>query len=204
MPTQTFHNLKLSKKEKIIEAITDELSRTTYDNINIQNIIKQASIPRGSFYQYFNDKDDMYHYFMTYIGQTKMIYFKDIFTITDKSFIERVEALYLAGLNFKRDYPKFVKAGEFMMSSPIYQNSDVVKQGFEQILSIYESWIKYDQQLGLIRPELDSKVLASIIMDFLNKVTIDSFIYHKLDESEWVLSIKTVLDIFKKGIINHV
>ncbi|MDD3422750.1 MAG: TetR/AcrR family transcriptional regulator [Bacilli bacterium] len=204
MPTQTFHNLKLSKKEKIIEAITDELSRTTYDNINIQNIIKQASIPRGSFYQYFNDKDDMYHYFMTYIGQTKMIYFKDIFTITDKSFIERVEALYLAGLNFKRDYPKFVKAGEFMMSSPIYQNSDVVKQGFEQILSIYESWIKHDQQLGLIRPELDSKVLASIIMDFLNKVTIDSFIYHKLDESEWVLSIKTVLDIFKKGIINHV
>jgi len=141
---------------------------------------------------------------MTYIGQTKMIYFKDIFTITDKSFIERVEALYLAGLNFKRDYPKFVKAGEFMMSSPIYQNSDVVKQGFEQILSIYESWIKHDQQLGLIRPELDSKVLASIIMDFLNKVTIDSFIYHKLDESEWVLSIKTVLDIFKKGIINHV
>jgi len=204
MPTQTFHNLKLSKKEKIIEAITDELSRTTYDNINIQNIIKQASIPRGSFYQYFNGKDDMYHYFMTYIGQTKMIYFKDIFTITDKSFIERVEALYLAGLNFKRDYPKFVKAGEFMMSSPIYQNSDVVKQGFEQILSIYESWIKHDQQLGLIRPELDSKVLASIIMDFLNKVTIDSFIYHKLDESEWVLSIKTVLDIFKKGIINHV
>jgi len=204
MPTQTFHNLKLSKKEKIIEAITDELSRTTYDNINIQNIIKQASIPRGSFYQYFNDKDDMYHYFMTYIGQTKMIYFKDIFTITDKSFIERVEELYLAGLNFKRDYPKFVKAGEFMMSSPIYQNSDVVKQGFEQILSIYESWIKHDQQLGLIRPELDSKVLASIIMDFLNKVTIDSFIYHKLDESEWVLSIKTVLDIFKKGIINHV
>lgn len=204
MPTQTFHNLKLSKKEKIIEAITDELSRTTYDNINIQNIIKQASIPRGSFYQYFNDKDDMYHYFMTYIGQTKMIYFKDIFTITDKSFIERVEALYLAGLNFKRDYPKFVKAGEFMMSSPIYQNSDVVKQGFEQILSIYESWIKHDQQLGLIRPELDSKVLASIIIDFLNKVTIDSFIYHKLDESEWVLSIKTVLDIFKKGIINHV
>jgi AcrR family transcriptional regulator len=204
MPTQTFHNLKLSKKEKIIEAITDELSRTTYDNINIQNIIKQASIPRGSFYQYFNGKDDMYHYFMTYIGQTKMIYFKDIFTITDKSFIERVEALYLAGLNFKRDYPKFVKAGEFMMSSPIYQNSDVVKQGFEQILSIYESWIEHDQQLGLIRPELDSKVLASIIMDFLNKVTIDSFIYHKLDESEWVLSIKTVLDIFKKGIINHV
>jgi hypothetical protein len=41
-------------------------------------------------------------------------------------------------------------------------------------------------------------------MDFLNKVTIDSFIYHKLDEAEWVISIKAVLDIFKKGILNHV
>ena len=204
MPTQTFHNLKAPKKEKLIEAITDELSRATYENINIQNIIKQASIPRGSFYQYFNDKDDMYQYFMTYIGQTKIVYFKDIFTATNMSFIERVEALYLAGLNFKRDYPKFVKAGEFMMSSPFYQDSYAVRNGFEQILGIYESWIKQDQEKGLIRADIDSKILATIIMDFLNKVTIDSFIYHKLDEAEWVISIKAVLDIFKKGILNHV
>ncbi|WP_041634036.1 TetR/AcrR family transcriptional regulator [Acholeplasma laidlawii] len=176
----------------------------TYDNINIQNIIKDASIPRGSFYQYFKDKDDMYQYFMTYIGQIKMIYFKDIFANHTQSFIERVEALYLAGLNFKRDYPKFVKAGEFMMSSPLYQDSEAVKQGFEQILGIYESWILKDQEKGLIRADINSKILAKIIMDFLNKVTIDSFIYHKLDETEWVLSIKAVLDIFKKGILNHV
>ncbi|NWH10030.1 TetR/AcrR family transcriptional regulator [Acholeplasma laidlawii] len=204
MPTQTFNNLKTPKKEKLIEAITDELSRATYDNINIQNIIKDASIPRGSFYQYFKDKDDMYQYFMTYIGQIKMIYFKDIFANHTQSFIERVEALYLAGLNFKRDYPKFVKAGEFMMSSPLYQDSEAVKQGFEQILGIYESWILKDQEKGLIRADINSKILAKIIMDFLNKVTIDSFIYHKLDETEWVLSIKAVLDIFKKGILNHV
>ena len=204
MPTQTFHNLKAPKKEKLIEAITDELSRATYDNINIQNIIKQALIPRGSFYQYFKDKDDMYQYFMTFIGQTKMVYFKDIFTANNMSFIERVEALYLAGLNFKRDYPKFVKAGEFMMSSPLYQDSDAVRNGFEQILGIYESWIKQDQEKGLIRADIDSKILSKIIMDFLSKVTIDSFIYHKLDEAEWVISIKAVLDIFKKGILNHV
>src|SRR5699024_10479857 len=32
-------------------------------------IVKEADIPRGSFYQYFKDKDDLYFYLLTKLGE---------------------------------------------------------------------------------------------------------------------------------------
>lgn len=62
MPKQTFYNLPKEKREKLIEAIKEEVSRVPYNKISINKIIKLAGIPRGSFYQYFHDKDDMLEY----------------------------------------------------------------------------------------------------------------------------------------------
>jgi AcrR family transcriptional regulator len=59
MPTSTFFHLQEGKKEKIINAIKDELSRVSFDEASINQIVHAAEIPRGSFYQYFIDKDDM-------------------------------------------------------------------------------------------------------------------------------------------------
>lgn len=64
MPKNTFLNLEESKKERLVNAIKSELSRVTFDKISINNIIKNAGIPRGSFYQYFIDKKDMLFYIL--------------------------------------------------------------------------------------------------------------------------------------------
>lgn len=62
MPTQTFFDLKEEKKNRILDAARRVFIRDTYDKISIQDIIKEAKIPRGSFYQYFEDKDDLFLY----------------------------------------------------------------------------------------------------------------------------------------------
>lgn len=62
MPTQTFFDLKEEKKNRILDAARRVFFRDTYDKISIQDIIKEAQIPRGSFYQYFEDKDDLLLY----------------------------------------------------------------------------------------------------------------------------------------------
>jgi AcrR family transcriptional regulator len=59
LPTSTFLNLPEEKREKIIRAIKDEFSRAPFDKVSINKIVQAAGIPRGSFYQYFADKDDM-------------------------------------------------------------------------------------------------------------------------------------------------
>lgn len=62
MPKETFLKLSKDKKEKIIKAAKKEFSRTSIENASIQNIIEDAGIPRGSFYQYFEDKKDLLYY----------------------------------------------------------------------------------------------------------------------------------------------
>ena len=62
MPKDTFLNLKSEKKEKIEKAITDEFTKNSFEQVSISNIIQRAQIPRGSFYQYFEDKKDAVQY----------------------------------------------------------------------------------------------------------------------------------------------
>jgi AcrR family transcriptional regulator len=64
MPTSTFFNLPQEKREKLICAIKDEFSRVPFEAASINKIIQAAKIPRGSFYQYFADKNDMLSYIL--------------------------------------------------------------------------------------------------------------------------------------------
>ena len=62
MPKSTFYNLSEDKKQKIEKAIKEEFSKHSASKVSISNIIEKAGIPRGSFYQYFEDKDDALKY----------------------------------------------------------------------------------------------------------------------------------------------
>lgn len=64
MPKQTFFNLPEHKKLRLIEAAEKEFIRVPLHEASIANIIKTAEISRGSFYQYFDDKDDLYEYLL--------------------------------------------------------------------------------------------------------------------------------------------
>ena len=62
MPTSTFFNLPPPKREKLLRASIAEFARRPYGEASINRIIQAAEIPRGSFYQYFADKSDLFRY----------------------------------------------------------------------------------------------------------------------------------------------
>lgn len=64
MPKPTFFNLPTDKKETLIDAAMKEFSRVPLFEASISNIIKEAGIPRGSFYQYFEDKEDVFYFLL--------------------------------------------------------------------------------------------------------------------------------------------
>lgn len=64
MPTMTFFRLPKEKQFKLMIAAKHEFSKETYANASINQIIKEAGISRGSFYMYFEDKEDLYHYLL--------------------------------------------------------------------------------------------------------------------------------------------
>lgn len=62
MPTQTFFNLSEEKRNRLLHASIQEFSDYSFNDASINRIVKCADIPRGSFYQYFEDKEDLYFY----------------------------------------------------------------------------------------------------------------------------------------------
>ena len=74
MPSSTFLNLPAEKQEKLLEAATREFSHRPFNEASINQIIKEAGIPRGSFYMYFTDKADLFRYLLKgYVDQLFML-----------------------------------------------------------------------------------------------------------------------------------
>jgi len=64
MPKDTFFNLPDEKREKILTSAKKEFARAGIKDSSIQKIIEEAKIPRGSFYQYFESKEDLLSYLL--------------------------------------------------------------------------------------------------------------------------------------------
>ena len=62
MPTERFYRLPKAKKQVIRQAATKEFARVPFEKASINQIIQNADISRGSFYTYFEDKQDVVRY----------------------------------------------------------------------------------------------------------------------------------------------
>ncbi len=84
MPTQTFLNLPKDKQERILNAAIEEFSQRNVQEANIANIVSAAGISRGSIYQYFENKEDMYVYIFDTLRRERAEYVKSAFDLYKK------------------------------------------------------------------------------------------------------------------------
>ncbi|WP_423189914.1 TetR/AcrR family transcriptional regulator [Alkalibacterium sp. f15] len=105
MPTQTFFNLPEDKKKRLIAGAMKEFSAKSLNEASISNIVKNAKISRGSFYQYFEDKKDLYFFL---IGKFRYNYRNLMF----KSFTEKDGDFYEGYKLFSEKYIKYIMESE--------------------------------------------------------------------------------------------
>lgn len=102
MPTERFYRLPETKKQMIRNAATMEFARVPYEKASINQIIQKADISRGSFYTYFEDKQDVVRWlFEDSCEQMKQICedelarsHGDYFAMLDKLFEFFIQALH--------------------------------------------------------------------------------------------------------------
>ena len=74
MPSKTFFHLPAEKRERLLLAAEEEFARVPYAEASINRMIRAAGIPRGSFYMYFQDKEDLFRYLLKgYVDQLFML-----------------------------------------------------------------------------------------------------------------------------------
>jgi AcrR family transcriptional regulator len=105
MPSQTFYNLPEPKKKRIIAGAMKEFSQKSLNEASISNIVKNAEISRGSFYQYFEDKKDLYFFL---IGKFQHNYRR----LMLKCFKENDGDFYEGYREFGKKYIKYIRESE--------------------------------------------------------------------------------------------
>ncbi|MBQ9330343.1 MAG: TetR/AcrR family transcriptional regulator [Oscillibacter sp.] len=78
MCTETFLRLPEEKRNRFLDAAWEEFTVVPYAKASINQIVRRAGIPRGSFYQYFEDKSDLFNYLMENVRDQVVDLFHDI------------------------------------------------------------------------------------------------------------------------------
>src|SRR5690606_26935268 len=147
MPTETFFNLPEEKRQRIIEAAIDEFSRYSFHKARVTAIADNAGIAKGSFYQYFEDKKDLYKYLMETIAKKKMSYInKDMLLNRDKyGFFQLLREVFLSGIRFAKENPRLVPIGEMLLADKELLH-ELYGENMDRNNDFFKQLLKYGQE----------------------------------------------------------
>lgn len=171
MPTETFLNLQDEKRNKFIEIAVDEFSAHDYQSASISKIVARAGIAKGSLYQYFKDKRDLYNFLLELAAKKKADYLAGFdLTGPDGDIFETLRLLSRSMLEFEADYPKLAMIGNRAISSSSPLPAELVHQAVMDIRQFFKGLIDQGKNRGEINPVVDSETAAFIIIAALTEM----------------------------------
>jgi AcrR family transcriptional regulator len=172
MPKQTFFNLPEEKREKIVNAAVDEFAEYGLENASTNRIVKNSGIAKGSFYQYFEDKQDVFMHMIDVIEQKEMEFFKDKHPPSNNmDTFQYFRWLIKSGMEFGLAHPRLVQAawrvllGEGLLYG---ENFAVYREKSRKGLT---ELIKQAIERGEVDPSIDVELAVMIMETWSNAIT---------------------------------
>jgi AcrR family transcriptional regulator len=172
MPKQTFFNLPEEKRETIFNAAVDEFAQYGLENASTNRIVKNSGIAKGSFYQYFEDKQDVFMHMLSVIEQKEMEFFKDK-PPPDKNMdiFHYFRWLIKTGMEFGLAHPHMMQAAwRVLLGEGLYygKNFGEYRQKGRQALT---TMIKQAMERGEVDPSVDVELAVMIMETWSNAIT---------------------------------
>jgi len=194
MPKQTFFNLPEEKRRNIIHAAIEEFAQYGLENASTNRIVANSGIAKGSFYQYFEGKQDVFMYLLTVLEQEKMEYFKDKHPpSTNMDTFQYFRWMIKTGMEFNTSHPLMTQAiSRVMFGEGMYYGqtfADIRKRTLRGLRTMIEQAIKR----GEVDPSVDVELAVMIMETWSNAIS--NFILNEglkqKDITKWVRSAKT-------------
>jgi len=209
MPKDTFLNLSEKKRNLIENVALNEFAEHGFDNASINRIVEKADIAKGSFYQYFEDKGDLYKHILTRIGEEKLAYITPALqNPADLDFFSLLEEIYRSGLAFAKDHPKKGK-----VAFEIYKNqtNPLFKEIYQEAMSggklFYESLLDQAISKGTVDPQLEK----GFVIHMLIHLQVASFDYYfdsigtgEMESGIWANDVMPTVELMIKFIKNGI
>lgn len=159
MPSQTFFNLSKEKQEALLEAAKTEFTKVTFHDASINQIIKEAGISRGSFYMYFESKEDLYSYMLKHYrealyevmmqtlkenGGDMIEMFISVFNyMLDRYYQEEMPFFknVIANMTFHSEsflFPKMTKEEKMQLGERLLQEIDTSKLNIKEEITVWD------------------------------------------------------------------
>lgn len=106
MPSTTFNKLPAAKREKFIRVAMEEFSSAGYEKASVTQMVKKLHIAKGSVYQYFENKKELYFYLLEQAQARRQEYMKPVLRNPPESFWELYVKLFEASLRFDYENPE--------------------------------------------------------------------------------------------------
>lgn len=201
MPTPTFNNLKEEKKARVVNAAVKEFASRSLREANLSNIVKDAKIARGSIYQYFESKDDLYIYVFDTLRTLRAEYVKPAFGLYKKEpFLRFFEEFYLLDSEFLINHPLHIELGQKLYSS----NNNTSLGLIRQLQNRYKDWffaaVEFDKERGVISRDVDSSALSDLCVHFVTDVFIFQSVITQFSIGNIREHCKKTLYIIERGI----
>lgn len=172
MPKETFFNLPHEKRERIIDAALDEFSTYSFYKARVTAIADNAGIAKGSFYQYFEDKKDLYKYIMEIIVEKKLSYInKDMMANREKyGVFQLIRETYLSGFRFAKKNPRLLPIG-MMLAADRDLLQEIYGENQDQNADFFKGLLKYGKEQGEIDPSIDISLVSHMMVSLSFSLT---------------------------------
>lgn len=133
--------------------------------MSITRIVEKAGIAKGSFYQYFENKKDLFMYIIDEIGKAKMESMTSLIENIDKmDFFEFLRQLFRKGIEFGKSKPELAKVLDRIMNEmPKEIKAEIYKEGEIKSLEMFENLLKTAIEKGQLRSDLDIRLVSYMI-----------------------------------------
>ena len=202
MPKDLFYSIDAEKQSKILEAAMLEFSSQLYVNSSINQIIKQADISRGSFYQYFEDKDDLYFYMIgKMVSNTAYRYLQEVVSTKPKDIFSVYQAMFDYNLKLLSDptYQGFFRNLYLSMS---YRLQQELKRIFSTIRNeMLQGQLQELQRASGCDPVTFQELMS--LLELNNRDLLMQYISEEMDEQSIRTLYQIRLQILKGNTKNH-
>lgn len=169
MPKQTFLNLPEEKRQAFTEIALDEFANNDYNTASVSKIVEKAGIAKGSVYQYFNDKQDLFMYLLD-VSNREMLDFIQQATPPNPAadFFEMLRWQMSATVQASQKYPVHAKLARRAYTSPLPFHEEILEEAKKLRQEHFQALIAQAQSSGRLNPELDPAIVGFMVQGLIN------------------------------------
>ncbi len=187
MPKQTFFNLEPAKRQAVIEAAVQEFARLPYEQASLSKIVEKCQIAKGSMYQYFEDKRDLYLYVVDLAYEQKGKYVGKAFA-SGGGIFSVLEEYYLQSYRFAQEHPLLHQVTNKFWDSKAEILEAELEQGRLSRAHDFAQFLKNAMTSGEVNPGLDPEAIFFVyhavgkdLVDYFSQGIDDQFLTKVLD-----------------------